>query len=182
MVATRPTYTLDDYVRVEEDSGIRHEFVDGLILATAGGSVEHGRLAVNVTSLLRAAVQGSPCIALGSDVRVGHEASDFRAYPDASVVCGEPSYAGRPAHTVTNPVCIVEVLSESTAAYDQGEKLACYRSMASVRVILFVSQETRSITVHRRVESGFAEAHYGAGDTVPLPELSASIEVDGVYV
>jgi len=150
VIATRPFHTLDDYEQVEADSGVRHDFVGGVILAMAGGTVEHGRLASGVIGELRAALQGTDCMVLSSDVRIGHATQNFRAYPDASVLCGPPEYAARPANTVTNPKILVEVLSESTAAYDRGEKLEGYKAMPSVQAVLFVSQEAPVITVLRR--------------------------------
>lgn len=183
MVASRPLYTLSDYERVEADSGIRHELVDGLILAMAGGTLEHARLAAAVVSELRGALSraGRSCMALGSDMRVGHETREFRAYPDASVLCGEPRYAGRPPHTLLNPTLVVEVLSESTAAYDQGEKLAQYQAMPSVAGIIFVSQEGREMRVHRRGQDGFHLEAYGPGETFECPGLDVTLTVDAIY-
>ena len=181
VIATRPFYTLDDYERVEEGSRVRHEFVGGLVLAMAGGTVEHGRLAMRFAFELSAALSGTGCMVLGSDVRVGHSTREFRAYPDASVVCGSPEYAARPAHTVTNPRILVEVLSESTAAYDRGEKLEGYKAMPSVQAVVFVSQEGPMITVLRRAGVHFEPAEYGPGDTFELPGVPAALSVDAIY-
>lgn len=182
MIATRPVYTLEDYVSIEEESGLKHEFVAGQILAMAGGTVEHGRLGANVLSVLRSAVRGTDCMALSSDVRVGHATTDFRAYPDASVVCGPPQYAARPAHTVTNPVCIVEVLSDNTASYDQGEKLLGYKSLAAVQSIVFVSQDSKSVIVHCRRGDTFEVANFGAGEPFELRCIPDPIAVDHIYI
>ncbi|MCK6548765.1 Uma2 family endonuclease [Myxococcota bacterium] len=181
MVATRPFYSLDDYVKVEEDSHIRHEFVRGEIFAMAGGTVEHGRIAANVVSALRAALRGTGCIAVGSDVRVGHETNDFRAYPDATVICGAPTYVPRPSHTVSNPRIVVEVLSEGTAAYDRGEKLLQYQSIPSIAAIVLVSQESRIVTVVRRTSEGFQSAQYGATERFTLPDVAGELTVAELY-
>lgn len=181
VLATRPVYTLEDYVSIEAESGLKHEFVAGQILAMAGGTVAHGRLGANVLSVLRSAVRGTDCMALSSDVRIGHAATDFRAYPDASVICGPPRYAARPAHTVTNPVCVVDVLSNNTASYDQGEKLLGYKSLAAVQSIVFVSQDSRSIVVHGRRGDTFEVASLGAGEQFELPGIPGPIAVDDIY-
>lgn len=181
MIATRPFHTLEDYEAVEQGSDSKFEFVNGVIVAMAGGTAEHGRLSLSIGAELRSALKGSDCSAFSSDVRIGHADSSFRAYPDASVVCGEIEYAERPSHTVVNPVCIVEVLSEGTAAYDQGDKLKGYERIPSVRSIVFVSQEGRAITVHRRTADGFEEQSYGAGQSFELPGIPRAIAVDDVY-
>ena len=89
------------------------------------------RCSAAIDRVLGNALAGTSCFVLSSDVRVGHAKTAFRVYPDASIVCGEVEYATRPPHTVTNPVCIIEVLSESTANYDQGDKLAGYKRIPS---------------------------------------------------
>lgn len=182
MIATRPLYTLDDYVRVEEQNrALRHEFVGGQILAMAGGTVEHGRLAARMTVALSSALAGTGCVVLSSDVRVGHATSDFRAYPDVSVLCGPPEYAAHPAHTLTNPRILVEVLSEGTAAYDRGAKLEGYQAMPSVQAVVFVSQEARIITVVRRVGARFDSTTAGAGEVFALPGVPQDLAVDAIY-
>lgn len=181
MVATRPFYSLDDYVKVEEDSRIRHEFVRGEIFAMAGGTVEHGRIAANAVSTLRAALRGTGCITVGSDVRVGNETNDFRAYPDATVICGAPTYVPRPSHTVSNPNIVLEVLSEGTAAYDRGEKLLQYQAMPTIEAIVLVSQESRAVTVVCRTDAGFRSAQYGDGDHFALPGLPREVAVADLY-
>ena len=180
MVAGRPLYTLADYAAIESGSEARFEFVEGMIVAMAGGTVEHGRVCANVVAELRRSVRNSGCMALGSDVRIGDEASDFRAYPDATVVCGEPTYAEHPSHTVTNPVCVVEVLSESTAAYDTGPKLDSYKRIASLQTIVFVSQSSRSVIVHSRANGGFRTQQFESGHTLDLPRVGP-VAVDDLY-
>jgi len=181
VIATRPFHTLDDYVQVEEDSAIRHELVGGVIMAMAGGTVEHGRLSGNTITQLNIALRGTGCVVLSSDVRVGHAQGDFRAYPDATVLCGAPTYANKPAHTLTNPRFLVEVLSEGTAAYDRGAKLEGYQAIPSVEAVIFVSQEARAITVVRRAGERFETSQHGAGERFLLPGVAAALTVDSIY-
>ena len=44
--APRHSYTLRDYLDVEEVDVVRHELIDGEILAIAHGTPEHGALAI----------------------------------------------------------------------------------------------------------------------------------------
>ena len=62
-------------------------------------------------------------------------------YPDVTVVCGEPAFReGARPDTLTNPTLIVEVLSESTEAFDRGEKFAHYQRLESLQEYVLVSQ------------------------------------------
>lgn len=141
--ARHPYGTLQDYVGIEADSAIKHEFIEGRILAMAGGTVEHGRLAFAIGIALGPSLKGTGCFIASSDVRIGHEASDFRAYPDASIIYGSPTYAATPSHTVTNPKVIIEVTSDRTEAYDRGAKLEAYRApTTSTRPMPILSRDS----------------------------------------
>lgn len=181
MIAARPIQTLADYATVEASSRSKFEFVRGQIVAMTGGTLEHGRLGANIIALLKGATSSTGCTVFSSDVRVGLATSDFRAYPDASVVCGPVETHDNPRHTIVNPVCVVEVLSESTAAYDQGAKLDAYKCIPSLQAVVFVSQEGPAITVHTRGEAGWDVAEYLRGKRFELPGLPGEIAVDDVY-
>ncbi len=142
-------YTLDDYFAVEETSLIKHEYFEGEIFAMAGASLDHNHIAANVLMLLRSALRETGCSAFGSDLRIATYGGLY-TYPDVSVICGKPLLVtGRP-DTATNPVLLVEVLSEATRDYDRGDKLAAYRTIPSLREVLLVDQSTVATETWRR--------------------------------
>jgi len=49
-------------------------------------------------------------------VKVG--ATGLYTYPDIVALCGSPGFDDEPKNTLLNPTVIIEVLSESTQAYD----------------------------------------------------------------
>lgn len=144
-------YTYDDYLAVERDSPIKHEFVDGSILAMAGGSLRHGALASRVSAALEAGRRPG-CVAFQSDVRVRVLATGRTAYPDASMVCGpvERDPADPQRATVTNPSLLVEVLSPSTEEDDRGGKWQDYQLLPSLVEYVLVSQSQPRVEVYRR--------------------------------
>jgi len=87
--ARRPSYSYDEYIQVDEDSHVRHEYLDGQIYAMAGGSPEHAELAANVITALRTRLRGGGCHVYSSDLRVRVLATGLATYPDVTVVCGE---------------------------------------------------------------------------------------------
>src|SRR5690606_11326444 len=121
-----PLISYADYLAMERESGLKHEYLDGVVRAMAGGSVEHSRLASRFVRLLDAALRDRPCEAFSSDGKIRIDASNRSTYPDLSVVCGRERSEQDP-EAIANPVVIVEVLSESTEAYDRGEKFRHYR-------------------------------------------------------
>ena len=176
----RMTYA--EYLVAEAASELRHEFLDGEVWAMAGGTAEHGRLSAAVIRELGAALRGKPCSIFTSDVRIRVLATGLSSYPDVTVVCGSLETAPEDEDAITNPVVLVEVLSDSTEAYDRGAKAAHYRQIPSLREYVFVSQDEQRIEVFRRVEAGrweFLEAR--PGGSVELVSIGARLDASAVY-
>ncbi|MBL8917982.1 MAG: Uma2 family endonuclease [Myxococcaceae bacterium] len=174
--------TYAEYLAREAASDVKHEFIAGEVFAMAGGTVEHGALAVAFGAELRNALSGKPCRVLNSDVRVQVRSTGAAFYPDVSVVCGKLETAADDPHAVTNPVVLVDVLSASTEGDDRGAKAAHYRRLDSLREYVLVSQGERRVEVQRRNERGIWELHFsGPGERVELTSLGVSLAVDAVY-
>ncbi|QQE67566.1 hypothetical protein GFS31_42790 (plasmid) [Leptolyngbya sp. BL0902] len=86
---TPPRLTPDQYLVWEETQPEKHEYVDDKVYAMGGGSVNHGRIVIRLTSLLEAHLEGSNCITGNSDIKVKSANSPNYTYPDASVTCDE---------------------------------------------------------------------------------------------
>lgn len=176
-------YTFADYLAVERDSEIKHEFDAGEILAMAGGTARHGALAANIVIAL-GTTRAPGCTVFQSDMRVRVVATGRATYPDASMVCGlieyDPDDSGRT--TITNPTLLVEMLSATTEKGDRGNKWMHYQHLPSLQEYVLVSQEPR-IEVYRRMSSGkweYLEAREGSvnlasGPTLDLTALYAGL-------
>jgi len=83
---------------------------------------------------------------------------------------------------LTNPQVVVEVLSESSEAYDRGEKFASYQTIASLRCYVIASQTKARLEVFTRQENGgWMLQSYGPGEHAVLEPIECSLEVDRVY-
>jgi Uma2 family endonuclease len=103
------------------------------------------------------------------------------AYPDLTVYCGEPELAPTRPESLLNPRLIVEVLSESTAAYDISAKAAHYRNRPSVLQILFVDSRRRLVQSQTRNADGtWTLRDQDAGD-VSIGPLGLTIPMDELY-
>lgn len=177
---TKKSYA--EYVAMEAASAVKHEFIDGEVFAMAGGTVEHGALALAIGGELRSALRGKPCRGFSSDVRIHVPSTGGSFYPDVSVVCGSAETLAVDPNAITNPVILVEVLSESTEAYDRGAKAAHYRRLESLKEYVLVSQTEQRVEVQRRNERGIWELHFfGPGDHVELNSVGARLSVDALY-
>ncbi len=70
-----PRLTPDQYLAWEETQPEKYEYIDGEVYAMGGGSVNHGRIAIRLTSLFDAHLDGSNCITGNSDIKVKSVAS-----------------------------------------------------------------------------------------------------------
>ncbi len=176
-------YTHAEYVALEGASETKHEFHDGLIMAMAGGTLEHGRLQASIARVVGQALIAAkrPCNVFGADARVFVEDSDRAFYPDASVVCGKRQVSFDDPHAMTNPIVIVEVLSDSTEKDDRGAKFAHYRKLASLEEYVLVNQDARRIEIFRRSPEGWVLSEAGEGQELVLRSVGVSISVDAVY-
>jgi Uma2 family endonuclease len=140
-IAAREYVTPEAYLEFERHSETKNEYFGGEIFAMAGASMEHNQITLNIAGLLRNQLRGRTCQAFASDMRVKVPTSGLYTYPDVVVACGEVQLEDRRRDTLLNPTLIVEVLSDSTAYYDRGEKFAQYRRIDSLQEYVLVSQD-----------------------------------------
>jgi len=178
--ARRIHYTIAQYVALEEECSIRHEYLDGEIYALAGGSPDHAALAAMIIRLLGAQLPRESRV-FTSDLRIRIAATGLSTYPDVAVVCGRTQRASDDPLAVVNPVLPVEVTSDSTEDYDRGEKLRHYKHLPSVREILIVSHRAPHLTLHRREAGEWLTIQAGAHETIELCAVATRLLVDQVY-
>lgn len=169
------------------DHDTKHEWCDGVVYAMSRGTPTHGRLTMRMGRLLGNAL-ASTCEVYSPDTMLYVEAAKLSTYADAFVVCGalETKVAmknGRSlGEAVTNPVVIVEVLSDSTERYDRDGKFKAYQQLPSLEAYVLVAQDARRVEVYRRpssaADSWTAEVA-GPGETVTVH--GAKIAVDDLY-
>lgn len=177
--ATALHMTRAEYCAFEHEASRKHEYIAGEVFAMTGGTLEHSRLAVQISHLLVNALAGASCRVLSSDARVRIEAVDVDVYPDLSVVCGEPEIS---EHALLNPSLVVEVLSRSTEGYDRGLKAFHYRRIPSLQAYLLVAQDRAHLELQVRQgdeQWGLVEA--GPGQRLRIAPLGVELEVDAIY-
>ncbi len=180
--ATRLGMSYPEYLVAEDQARERHDFIRGEVFAMSGGTPEHSLLAAAAVGELRAALKGRPCVVFEANLRLRNAKADFSCYPDASVVCGPVQRAVDDALAIANPVLVIEVLSDSTEAYDRGAKSVEYRAFDSLKELVLISQKTQAIEVHRRNADGlFVIQDYGPGSTVEFSSLNVSVAIAELY-
>jgi len=176
-------FTETEYLELERRAEFKSEFFEGEVFAMSGGTPLHSQIATNLAAEFRNQLKGKRCVPYNSDLRMKVQATGLVTYPDLSVACGPLQFAAGTDDTVVNPTVVVEVLSDSTEAYDRGRKFENYRRMPSLREYLLVSQKEPRIEQFVRQESGqwLLQEAVGWDAALSLPSLGITISLAEVF-
>ncbi|MBI4910127.1 MAG: Uma2 family endonuclease [Acidobacteria bacterium] len=170
--------TFDEALAAERAAvGVKSEFWLGQMTAMSGGTRPHCLIAVNLTGLFLDRLRGKPCQAFNSDMKVGVTKKRGFGYPDLTIACGEQKYLDDTEDLLMNPVIIFEVLSDSTRAFDRGEKFIEYQKLESLRHYVLVEQRFRLVEHFERVEGNEWKYHSLTKDNDVLRLSAVGVEV-----
>ncbi|HZZ77729.1 MAG TPA: Uma2 family endonuclease [Gemmataceae bacterium] len=187
-----PRYTVDEYLTMERAAIERHVYLDGEIFAMAGESIPHGTISVNIVVSLGTQLKGTPCQAFTKDIKVrsgpipetGRSRKGLFSYPDVLVVCGEHEFHDAHKDVLLNPKVIIEILSESTEAFDRGEKFTrLQKHNPSLTDYILVSQLGPQIEQFSRQKNAdwSYHLHEGMESSVPIASIGCTLKFADVY-
>ena len=178
-------YSFEEYEQLEELANYKSEFWDGLIVSMAGGQPNHNKIAASIGRAIDNELikKGKNCSVYNSDQKIYISKFNRGAYPDCTVICGEEKFHKNSKSTLINPSLIIEVLSESTKAYDKGDKFEGYRSLPSFKEYLLIWQTIP------KVQSWYKEADdlwrissaFGLDKTIHLYSIDCTITLKDIY-
>ncbi len=170
-----------EYLELERTSPEKHEFFDGRVYSMAGGTPDHAGIGASVARVLGNRLAGRPCRVFSSDLRVRVLATGFSSYPDVAIVCGQFEAHPEDAHAATNPIALVEVLSDSTESFDREDKFSHYRRIESLRAYVLVAQKEQRIEVFTRNDDrSWTLREYTEGEA-PVGPLGVALPLSEVY-
>ena len=145
--------SVDDYLLGEQQTDIKHQSLDGQVVAMGGASRAHGLLVMSLSALLLPAARQKHCQLFAADMklRLDHDGASYFYYPDLVLSC-DP--ADRDPLFVRTPCLLVEVLSPSTERIDTREKLLAYRLLPSLREYLLLRQDILHAELYQRRDDG----------------------------
>lgn len=175
-----PRFDRQDYFAWEPEQPVKHEYVAGEVFAQAGARQNHVVVAGNCFAALRQRLRGTPCRAYISDMQLEVAQADAVFYPDVMVSCHPEDLAAE--RVLHHPRVIVEVLSDSTVAYDRGGKFAAYRMLESLQEYVLIDPERRSLEIFRRLPSNdWLLATGDSARALVLAALEMEIGFDEVF-
>ncbi|MCP4695496.1 MAG: Uma2 family endonuclease [Gammaproteobacteria bacterium] len=175
--------TPEEYLAAERLSEVRHEFFDGEIFAMAGAARKHNRISSNLVRHIGNQLSGKPCGVYSSDMKVKRESSRKYFYPDVVVSCEKEEFEDEEEDVLLNPILIIEILSDSTEAYDRGAKFFHYQQISSFVEYILVSQKSCHVEKFVRQPDNrwvYSEFHNMA-DKVTLNSIECVINLQDVY-
>ena len=170
----------EEYLKLEELSQIKHEYIQGEIYAMAGASDAHVTVAGNLFALLRNHVRGSGCRVYMSDMKVRIESKNLYYYPDVMVSCDERDKAFQSFKR--HPCLIIEVLSKGTEGLDRGDKFADYQELETLQEYVLINQKRQRVECFRRNAEGlWVLQSYTPGSEVCLASVHFRTSMDAIY-
>ena len=173
----------EEYLAIERQAENKSEYLGGEVFAMTGASRKHNLISLNVGGELRTQLKTRPCEVYVSDMRVKVSPTGLYTYPDVVVVCGEPTFDDDEKDTLLNPTVLIEVLSKSTAAYDQGERFQHYRRLASLAEYVLVAQNKHHVMHYVRQSDNrwlLSETN-NPHDRLYLPSINCDLALVDVY-
>jgi len=176
------TFTVAEYLAMEEVGDAKHEYLDGYIYAMAGGTPDHAQLGSNLNRVLGNALLTSPCRIYDSDVRLELAPTQY-VYPDVAVSCDERDRASAREKYIHYPSLIVEVTSDTTEGNDRGEKLLAYGATETIMDYLIVNHRRRLVEHYERQAADvWMYRRYRPGGAIPIHHLGIQLDVDDIYL
>jgi Uma2 family endonuclease len=182
-VAEKKDYTPEEYLDLEVHSQERHEYIDGAIVTMVGGMPNHNQIVLNLAGSLNLTLKRQPYRVFVTDQRLWIPQQHIYTYPDVMVVQGDLQLQAGRKDTITNPLIIAEVLSESTEAYDRSGKFAAYRTIPTVQEYVLIDQYSMHVEQYLRTEPRkwiFSE-YDGADALLSLSSISFEISLADLY-
>jgi Uma2 family endonuclease len=143
-----------EYLAQERRAEHKSQYYRGEVFAMAGATRRHNLIAMNVGTSLSNQLRERDCEVYPSDMKVKVSPTGLYTYPDISVTCENPEFVDAVSDVLLNPRLIVEVLPDSTEAYDRGPKFEQYRQLASLKDYLLVAQKRMHAELYARQASG----------------------------
>ena len=181
----RSFITPAEYYEMERTATEKHDYYQGEIFAMSGGTSNHSRIKTDMLVEIGLQLKGKQCQPYDSDQRLKILATGLRTYPDTSIYCDELEYdeEDEQKETATNPTVLIEVLSDSTEAYDRGLKAENYRQTETLQAYLLVSQNAPHVEMFERTDGDdwrFTEVR-GIDAEMTINSIEVTLKLAEIY-
>ncbi|MCU7834967.1 MAG: Uma2 family endonuclease [gamma proteobacterium symbiont of Taylorina sp.] len=175
--------TARDYLSMERVAETKSEFFNGEIFAMAGASRKHNQITSNLVRLVGNQIQDRSCSIYSADMKVKVENMDKYTYPDVVLSCEDELFEDENEDVLLSPIIIIEVLSDSTEAYDRGDKFLHYQNIESLKEYILFSQKTYLLEhyIKKSDNQWLYQEYHQLGDKIHLKSVDCFINLDDAY-
>jgi Uma2 family endonuclease len=181
---SKPYLTPEQYLEIERKAEFKSEYYQGEMFAMSGARRAHNLITTNAVRELSQQLLGGPCEVYPGEMRVKVSSTGLYTYPDVVVVCGEPQFLDDTFDTLLNPRVLIEILSESTEAYDRDKKFELYRSLDSLAEYVMISSMRVRVERYTRQPDGTWNYSSKASleDSIDLKSVGCHLRLADVYI
>ncbi|QYX33411.1 Uma2 family endonuclease [Sphaerospermopsis torques-reginae] len=180
MIANHDVYiTPEQYLALEEKSPVKHEYINGYIYAMAGASDPHVTVTLNSAFLIRNHIRGSGCRVFATDMKTRIETINRFYYPDVMVTCDERDKAL--SNYKKFPCLIIEILSDSTEAFDRGDKFKDYQNIETLQEYVLIDVKKPQVDCFRRNDQDLWVLQSYTQSSFELQSLNFQGNMDDLY-
>ncbi len=174
-------YTVDEYILLDEASGIRHEFINGQLYDMSGASDLHNEVGFNLTLLFKTLLGKKGFKVYMESVKCKIQGEEYYTYPDVFITNNERDNENK--YVKQHPSLIVEVLSDSTRKYDSVDKFIQYQKIDSLQYYILVEPEVFSVHCFSKDEQGEWQAaiYTKLDEVIDLKSLSIQLPLQAIY-
>jgi Uma2 family endonuclease len=174
-------FTPEEYLEIERISPIKHDYLQGQIVAMAGASKAHVIIPGNLSARLVNHLRRTGCISYATDMKVRLPALNLFYYADLAVTCDDRDRVSN-EDFILHPKLIVEVLSDSTEAFDRGDKFADYKTIAEFEEYVLIHQKQILVERFQRTSDNlWLPQSYRTGDTIEFVSIGFSCAIAALY-
>ncbi len=189
-LSSNKKYTPEEYLALEDKADYKSEYWDGYIIplhgespTLAGADINHIQIVTNLIEILSPRLKKQNCRTFSNDLKIWIPNREKFLYPDVAVICGKLDFYKSRRDVVTNPNLIIEILSDSTAAFDRSEKLWLYQTLASLKEYVLISQDKAVVEQYfrRSDENWIYQATIGIDSSVNFTSIELEVELKEIY-
>lgn len=174
-------FTPEEYLEIERMSPIKHEYLQGQLVAMAGASKAHVIITGNLSALLVNHLRGKGCIAYTVDMKVRLPSLNLFYYSDLAVTCDDRDRVSD-EDFILHPKLIIEVLSDSTEAFDRGDKFSNYKTITELEEYILIHQKQILVErFERKSDNLWVPQIYRAGDRIEFASIGLACGIETLY-
>ena len=166
-VAEKKTWTVEEYLELEKNSEIKHEYYFGKIIEMPGEAKRANEIVNNCLEILRKPLRKRAVKTYTHDIKLAVDPRFIYRYPD---LVAAPVADDEDEFMVLQPVLTVEVASENSAFTDSVTKMLEYTKIPTLQYYLIVYQDKVVVNFHKNKD--------GKWLTETLTKLTDEVSLD----